>query len=237
MKLNQNKVLVIGGSSGMGLAIAAASSQAGAAVAIASRSESRLKDAAEKIGSSVKWHTVDFTDETSVKRLFAQVGPVDHLVIPGSAVKTGPLKELPLADAKSSMESKFFGPYLAVREAEIKPHGSIILFSGILSRRPDKGSPILAAINSAVETLGKALAVELAPVRVNVISPGMTRDTGAYLGMPGQAREKMFEAVAQGLPVERVGLPSDIASVAVELMSNTFLTGTVVDVDGGGLLS
>jgi NAD(P)-dependent dehydrogenase (short-subunit alcohol dehydrogenase family) len=135
------------------------------------------------------------------------------------------------------MDSKFFGPYLAVKEARLNPRGSIILFSGILSRRPDKGAPILAAVNAAVETLGKALAVELAPVRVNVISPGMTQDTGAYLAMPDQAREAMFKGVAQSLPVKRVGLPADIASVAIELMSNSFITGTVIDVDGGGLLS
>jgi len=237
MKLNEKKVVVIGGSSGMGLSIAAAAAQAGAAVMIASRTESRLKAAAGKIESGVKWHAVDFTDEVSVKRLFDFAGPIDHLVISGSAVRTGPLKELPVADAKSSMDSKFFGPYLAVKEAQVTPQGSIILFSGILSRRPDKGSPILAAVNAAVETLGKALAVELAPVRVNVISPGMTRDTGAYLGMPEQARENMFNAVAQSLPVKRVGLPADIASVAIELMSNTFITGAVIDVDGGGLLS
>lgn len=237
MRLSEKKVLVIGGSSGMGLAVATAAVQAGATVLIASRSESRLKEAAAKIGSGVKWHPVDFTDEISVKRLFNFAGPIDHLVIPGSAVRTGPLKDLPVAEAKSSMDSKFFGPYLAVKEAQVNPQGSIILFSGILSRRPDKGSAILAAINAAVETLGKALAVELAPVRVNVISPGMTRDTGAYLGMPDQAREEMFSGVAQSLPVKRVGLPSDIASVAVELMSNGFITGAVIDVDGGGLLS
>jgi len=237
MKLNDKKVLVIGGSSGMGLAIAAASARAGAEVLIASRSEPGLKEAAAKIESGVKWHAVDFTDEVSVKRLFDFAGPIDHLVLPGSAVRTGPLKKLPIADAKYSMDSKFFGPYMAVKEARINPQGSIILFSGILSRRPDKGSPILAAINSAVETLGKALAVELAPVRVNVISPGMTKDTGAYLGMPDQARQEMFNGVAQSLPVKRVGLPSDIASVAIELMTNSFITGTVIDVDGGGLLS
>lgn len=221
----------------MGLAIASAAAQAGAQVSIASRSESKLMEAAVKIGSGVKWHVVDFTDETSVKRLFDFAGPLDHLVIPGSAVKTGALKDLPLSDARSSMDSKFFGPYLAVKEARVNPQGSIILFSGILSRRPDKGSPILAAINAAVETLGKALAVELAPVRVNVISPGMTRDTGAYLGMPDEARADMFSAVAQSLPVKRVGLPVEIASIAVELMSNNFITGAVIDVDGGGLLS
>ena len=194
MRLSEQKVLVIGGSSGMGLAIATASTQAGAEVLIASRSESRLKEAAAKIGSGVKWHPVDFTDEISVKRLFDFAGPIDHLVIPGSAVRTGPLKDLPIADAKFSMDSKFFGPYLAVKEAQVTPQGSIILFSGILSRRPDKGSAILAAVNAAVETLGKALAVELAPVRFNVISPGMTRDTGTYLGMPDPAAKKCSAA-------------------------------------------
>jgi NAD(P)-dependent dehydrogenase (short-subunit alcohol dehydrogenase family) len=206
-------------------------------VVIAGRSESKLDAACQKIGTDVRRHPVDFTDSASVKSLFMAAGPIDHLAIPGSAVKTGPLKELPISDAKASMDSKFFGPYLAIKEAGINPGGSVILFSGILSRRPDKGSPILAAVNSAVETLGKALAVELAPIRVNVISPGMTRDTGAYLGMPDQAREDMFSKVAQSLPVKRVGLPSDIASVAVELMTNSFITGAVIDVDGGGLLS
>lgn len=237
MRLKDKKVLVIGGGSGMGLAIAEAAVREGGQVIIAGRSESKLDAACQKIGKDVRRHTVDFTDSASVKNLFMAVGPIDHLAIPGSAVKTGPLKELPFSDAKSSMDSKFFGPYLAVKEAAINPGGSVILFSGILSRRPDKGSPILAAVNSAVETLGKALAVELAPIRVNVISPGMTRDTGAYLGMPDQAREDMFSKVAQSLPVKRVGLPSDIASVAVELMTNSFITGAVIDVDGGGLLS
>jgi len=237
MRLKDKKVLVIGGGSGMGLAIAEAAVREGGQVIIAGRSESKLKAACEKIGTDVRRHPVDFTDAASVKSLFTAVGHVDHLAIPGSAVKTGPLKELPLADAKSSMDSKFFGPYLAVKEAHLNPGGSVVLFSGILSRRPDKGAPILAAINSAVEALGKALAVELAPVRVNVISPGMTRDTGAYLGMPDQEREDMFNSVAQSLPVKRVGLPSDIASVAVELMTNGFITGAVFDVDGGGLLS
>ncbi len=237
MRLRDKKVLVIGGSSGMGLAIADAAHHEGARVIIASRSESKLKAACDKIGADVQRQVVDFTDESSVKDLFASVGPIDHLAIPGSSVRTGPLKELALSEAKSSMDSKFFGPYLAVKEAEINPAGSIILFSGILSRRPDKGSPILAGINSAVETLGKALAVELAPVRVNVISPGMTRDTGAYLGMPQQAREDMFANVARSLPLKRVGHPSDIATVAVELMANSFITGAVIDVDGGGLLS
>ena len=237
MRLSEKKVLVIGGSSGMGRAIATAAVHQDAKVSIAGRSASRLKEAAAAIGSDVDWQTVDFTDETSVKNLFASTGTIDHLVIPGSEVRTGPLKELPVADARYSMDSKFFGPYLAVKEAQINSKGSIILFSGILSRRPDKGSPILASINSAVETLGKALAVELAPLRVNVISPGMTRDTGAYLEMPEQAREQMFANVAAGLPLKRVGRPSDIASVVIELMSNSFMTGAVVDVDGGGLLS
>ena len=136
MRLKDKKVLVIGGGSGMGFAIADAADREGARVIIAGRSEEKLQAACEKIGANVRRHPVDFTDAASVKSLFADVGPVDHLAIPGSAVKTGPLQELPLSDAKASMDSKFFGPYLAVKEAEINPAGSIILFSGILSRRP-----------------------------------------------------------------------------------------------------
>jgi NAD(P)-dependent dehydrogenase (short-subunit alcohol dehydrogenase family) len=124
MRLSEKKVLVIGGGSGMGLAIAVAAVHEAAEVIIAGRSEDKLKAAAEKIGSGVKRYTVDFTKETSVKTLFSAVGPVDHLVIPGSQVRTGPIKELAIADAKSSMDSKFFGPYSAVKESQVNPQGS-----------------------------------------------------------------------------------------------------------------
>jgi NAD(P)-dependent dehydrogenase (short-subunit alcohol dehydrogenase family) len=177
-RLQKQTVVVIGGSSGMGLAIADACSRSGARVVIASRSREKLEAAAQRIGGEVHWQVVDTTQESSVADLFERLGAVDHLVIPGSSVKIGPLYELPLEDGLFTMQSKFWGPYLCAKHARINPGGSIILFSGILSRRPGRNDAVLASVNAAVEAMGRALAKDLAPVRVNVISPGMTADTG-----------------------------------------------------------
>lgn len=235
--LKNKTVVVIGGSSGMGLAVAQKSSQAGARVVIASRSQDKLKTAAAHIGGDVHWQVVDTTDEASVADLFERLGAVDHLVIPGSSVKTGTLREMPLADGLFTMQSKFWGPYLCAKYVRVNPEGSIIFFSGILSRRPGQNDAVLASVNAAVEAMGRALAKDLSPVRVNVISPGMTAGTGAYLKMPEAAREGMFTAIAERLPAGRVGRPEDIAEAALMLMTNGFITGVVLDVDGGGLIA
>lgn len=236
MGIENESVVIIGGSSGMGLAIAKEAADAGAAVIIAGRSQSRLDDARRTISGDVTVHIVDVSDEKSIMKLFGSIGSFDHLVISGSSVKTGQLCDFSLADARASMDSKFWGAYMAARYAQIRPRGSITFFSGILSRRPSPGSASLAAINAAVEALGRALAVELAPIRVNVVSPGLT-DTPAHAQMPDDARKGMFAAAAKRLPVGRVGKPEDIASLTLELMRNTFLTGIVVDVDGGAMLA
>jgi NAD(P)-dependent dehydrogenase (short-subunit alcohol dehydrogenase family) len=197
--LENKTVVVIGGSSGMGLAVAENASRSGARVVIASRSQDKLAAAAGRIGGDVHWQVVDSTKEASVEDLFERLGAVDHLVIPGSSVKTGPLRELPLADGMFTMQSKFWGPYLCAKYARINPGGSITFFSGILSRRPGQNDAVLAAVNAAVEAMGRALAKDLAPVRVNVISPGMTAGTGAYLKMPDAAREGMFDSIARAV--------------------------------------
>lgn len=235
MIIEAQSIVIIGGSSGMGLAIAKEAVDAGADVTIAGRSQAKLDEACQAIAGDVTTHTVDVSDEQSVKRLFSQIGSFDHLVVTGSSVKTGPFRELSLADGRASMDSKFWGQYMAARYAQIRPKGSITIFSGILSRRPSAGFASLAAINAAVEALGRALAIELAPVRVNVVSPGMT-DTPAYAGMSDDARMGMFAEAAERSLVGRIGRPEDIASLALELMCNSFMTGVVVDVDGGGLL-
>ncbi|HSO18645.1 MAG TPA: SDR family oxidoreductase [Desulfosarcina sp.] len=237
MTLRGQSVVVIGGSSGMGLAVARKASQAGARVVIASRSADKLQAAARRIGGDVHWQMVDTTDEASVADLFERLGTVDHLAVPGSSVKTGPLRELPLADARFTMQSKFWGPYLCAKHARLNDTGSITFFSGILSRRPGMNDALLASVNAAVEAMGRALAKDLAPVRVNVLSPGMTAGTGAYLKIPEAAREAMFASVAGRLPVGRVGRPEDIADAVVMLMTNGFITGVVLDVDGGGLIA
>lgn len=233
--LERKKVVVVGGSSGMGLATAKLAAGAGAEVVIAGRSAEKLEAAAREIGVGVEARVLDLTQESLVRPFFEEVGEVDHVVLPGSSVQAGSLKDLDVAMARASMESKFWGPYLAVRHAQLAPSGSVTLFSGALSRRPASGFAALAAVNAAVEGLGRALALELAPVRVNVVSPGLI-DTPAYSGMPEGARRAMLEGAASSLPVGRVGAPEDVADTVMWLMLNGYTTGASIDVDGGGLL-
>lgn len=220
----------------MGLAIAREVIAAGGNVIIAGRTLSKLESALVELGPQARAETIDTTSEDSVRAFFKKVGSIDHLAIPGSAVRTGTLQGASLEDGLYSMQSKFWGPYLCAKHAVINAGGSIVLFSGILSRRPGKNDCVLGPVNAAVEALGRALAKDLAPIRVNVISPGMTSGTDAYQEMPGSAREGMYQSIAAKLPAGRVGMPGDIAAAALMLMTNGFITGIVLDVDGGGVL-
>jgi NAD(P)-dependent dehydrogenase (short-subunit alcohol dehydrogenase family) len=236
MKLSNKRIVIVGGSSGMGKAIARESYRLGGQVIIASRSEEKLRAAAMVIGDGTATAQVDITNEKSVSRLFQQVGGIDHLVISGSSVRTGTLRDMPLEDGLYTMRSKFWGPYLCAKHAQIRSDGSITFFSGILSRRPGLNDSVLGPVNAAVESLGKALSRDLAPIRVNTISPGMTQGTGAYTKMDEKARQAMYAGIASRLPVGHVGDPENIADAAIMVMTNPFITGTVIDVDGGGLL-
>lgn len=218
----------------MGRAVASAAAGAGARVTIAGRSPDKTSAVAAELG--VQGVAVDITVEDSVRSFFEAAGRIDHLVISASSVRTGPIKDLPLADAEFTFRSKFFGPYLCARDAQMARDGSITFFSGIFSRRPDTNVAVLSAVNAAVEAMGRALALELAPIRVNTIAPGLVRDTAAFDAMPPGAREAMFQTVGAQLPAGRVGLPDDIATAAMFLMTTPFATGITLDVDGGGLL-
>lgn len=218
----------------MGHSIAKLAIELGASVIIASRSMDKVTTTSRTLGCAGR--PVDTSDESSVHDFFNSIGPLDHLVIPGSSVRTGTLRDAPLADGEFTFRSKFFGPYLCARYAQMRPTGSITLFSGILSRRPGHNDAVLAGVNAAVEAMGRALARDLAPVRVNTVSPGMTRGTGAYLSMPDAARESMYSSIAARLPVGRVGTGEDIAPATLMLMTNGFITGVTLDVDGGGVL-
>jgi NAD(P)-dependent dehydrogenase (short-subunit alcohol dehydrogenase family) len=229
------RIVVIGGSSGMGLATAQAAAEAGAKVIIASRSAEKLDEARKQIPGRVAVLPLDVTDAAAVQEAFGQLGPIDHLVVSGSATSAGEFRSQPLRDARATFESKFWGAYSAVRSAQFNAGGSVVLFSGVFSRRPAPGYVAMAAVNGAIESLGRALAVELAPLRVNVVSPGMT-DTPAYAGMPQAQREGMFAAVAAHLPARRIGRPADLAAAVLHLLGNGYVTGTVLDVDGGALL-
>ncbi len=237
-ELKGKHVVIVGGSSGMGKATAKMAAALGAKVTIASRSAAKLQAAADEIGNGVQVAAVDTTDEAGVISWAAGLGSVDHLVISASSVAHGAFTDLPTGDLRAMFDAKFIGPYLAAREVlpVLVKGGSITFFSGVLSRRPSAGATGLGAVNAGVEALAKGLALELAGrARVNCISPGMVA-TEAYAEMPEEAREAMYAQVGCSLPVGRIGEVDNIAQTAVMAMTNSFLTGTVIDVDGGHLV-
>src|SRR5262245_1568971 len=233
MSLQNKKVVVVGGSSGIGYATAAMSKSKGAEVVIASRPGQRLDAAAGALG--VKAIAADVTSDEAVESLFKQCGPVDHVVVTAAQLRTGPFKTLSMADARATMEGKFWGAWRVARSAEFKPGASLTLVSGFLSIRPRPNSAIVGAANGALEALAKSLAIDLAPVRVNAVSPGII-DTPIRAAMSEAARREMLDKIAAGLPVRRVGQGEDIARQIVACMTNGFMTGSIVYLDGGGVV-
>lgn len=237
MRFQGQKIIVIGGSSGIGLATAKMAGTEGATVIIASRSEEKLRRAAEQIQGRVETITVNVMDENSVKALFDKVGDFDHLATPGSEAPMGPFLTMDTGTAKAGFDSKFWGQYLAAKHGapRIRAGGSITFFAGIWSQKPVPGSSVITAINSAIEGLGRSLAMELAPIRVNTVSPGII-DTPIYAGMAPDAKEGLFKEVAASIPAKRIGRPDDIAQTVLYLMSNGYTTGSTLYVDGGAMV-
>ena len=237
MRFQGQKIVVIGGSSGMGLATSKMAAAEGAVVYIGGRSEERLRQARAQIKGNVELSTVNVVDEDSVKAFFDKIGEFDHLTTPGSEAIIGKFLELDISEAKKAFDSKFWGQYRAAKYGapKIREGGSITFFAGIWSQRPIFGSAPVAAINSAIEGLGRALAVELAPIRVNTVSPGIV-DTPMYSGMDPGKRKAMFQGIAASIPGKRVGRPEDIAQTVLYLMANGYTTGSTLYVDGGATL-
>ena len=235
-KLNHARVLVVGGSSGIGLATAAAAAEAGATVTIASRSQTKLESAVSTLGETARAVHLDTGDAAAVERFFADEAPWDHIVVSAAQTPSGPVRSLSLADAKIAMESKFWGAYRIARAAKIREGGSLTFVSGFLSIRPSANSVLQGAINAALEALARGLALELAPVRVNAVSPGLIA-TPLWSGMADDKRDAMFAGAAQRLPARRVGQPEDIANAVMFLVTTPFATGSTVRVDGGGVIA
>ncbi|MDE1908854.1 MAG: SDR family oxidoreductase [Pseudomonas sp.] len=230
--LNGTTIIVIGGSSGIGAAVAKQAVARGAHVVLAGR---RLSSTVE---NGVRSEQVDVTDAASLQRLFETVGPFDHLVYTaGPAVQAKALIETDLNLAQDNFNVKLWGSLRAIQSALpfLAERGSITLTSGQLGRKTVAGQFIKTGINAATEALGKQLAKELAPRRVNVVSPGVI-DTEAYAGLSDEQRLAMFAKAGGALPVGRVGQAEEVAAGYVLAMENGFVTGSVIDVDGGGLL-
>ncbi|MBW4793006.1 SDR family oxidoreductase [Pseudomonas tolaasii] len=230
--LSGKTVIVIGGSSGIGAAVAKAAAARGAQVVLAGR---RLASGVE---NGVRSEPVDATDSTSLQRLFETVGRFDHLVYTsGPSVRAKPLIETDLAEAQDNFNVKLWGSLRAIQLALpfLAEDGSISLTSGQLGRKCVSGQFIKTGINAATEALGKQLAKELAPRRVNVISPGVI-DTPAYAGLAEDQRQAMYAKAGGALPVGRVGQAEEVAAGYVLAMENGFITGAIIDIHGGGLL-
>lgn len=234
-RLDGKVVVVIGGGSGIGLACAEAAHASGASVVISGRSPEKLALAKERIGGKVLSVPVDVTDEAAVRGLFEQVERVDHLIVTAAETAVSDVRgdtEVP----RSTLDIRVWGGYHAARHAAPKMEGgSLTLMSGVSARRPYPGSALTAASTGAVEALTRALALELAPIRVNAIRSGIV-DTPLLDGFHGERKERVLADLAARLPVGRVGEPEDIADAALFLMGNGFVTGATLTVDGGGML-
>jgi len=237
--LQHQHVVLLGGTSGIGLATAQAALAAGASVSVVSSRSERVAEAVARLGDRVKGYTVDLSNESAVHALFGQVGAFDHLVYSaGDSLRTGALADMDLATIRQIFEVRVFGAIAAVKHAApyLRRGGSMVLTSGIASLRPQKGWVALASVCSAMEGLTRALAVELAPIRVNLVSPGLVR-TPLWDNLSEFEREALYSASGAALPVGRVGEAEDLAQTYVYLMTNRYATGQTIIVDGGGVLA
>jgi len=237
-------IVVIGGSSGIGLAVARRSLDDGATVVIAGRSQQRL-DAARadlaRTGSPagrLSAHPVDIGDPAQVTRLFERVGTLSHLVVTAADLPYGPVVSLSEDSILRAVRSKILGPLFAAQQAapRITKPGSITFTSGIAASRPAPGGALAATVNGALESMVLALALELAPIRVNAVSPGWV-DTPVWdrLATPDVKNARMADLAAR-LPARRLGRPEDIANAVAFLIADTFVTGTVLHAEGAQVL-
>lgn len=222
--MNQEKTtfVIIGGTSGIGEAVAQKFINENTTVHIASRSTG-----------------LDISDENAVHHYFESIGPIDHLIITaGSFAPSGKVIDVAVEEAKTAFDIKFWGAIHAAKHAAryLKPKGSITLTTGMLSRKVVANTYTKSAINAALEAVTKILAKELAPIRVNAVSPGLTATT-AYQNMDTASRESMYDNAIQNLPVGYVGNASDIAMAYVMAVTNPYMTGSIIDVDGGALIN
>jgi NAD(P)-dependent dehydrogenase (short-subunit alcohol dehydrogenase family) len=229
--------LIVGGTSGIGLAAALQLAGAGDEVHVVGRSQARL-DKIAATGGALHGHQADGADAAAIGAIAAAIAPVGRLIVTLSGGEgIGPLAGLDLAMLRRAFDAKFWAQLTTVQA--VLPHlaaaGSITLVSAITARGSRPGTAGIAAINAAVEALVKPLAVELAPRRVNAVSPGFV-DTPWWDGLPEQARRDYFAAAAAALPARQIATAEQVAEVVVLAATNPNITGTVIETDAGARL-
>ena len=235
MSLDGKRVVVIGGATGIGFAIAELAYAQGATIVIGSSNEAKVNGAVKCLHGATG-RAVDLRDEAGVANFFHELGAIDHLAITAGdwdGSMFGPIRELDLTRARELLTVRFWGALAAIKHGcrMIAQDGSITLTSGMLAHRPGKGTTMATAMAGAVEHLARGLAMDLAPVRVNAVCPGLIL-TDHVKQMP----EAMVQSMVSPLPVPRGGSPAEAAKAYVYLMLNGYATGQVLPVDGGGFL-
>lgn len=237
MDWQNQKVVVMGGSSGIGLATVSRLKEAGAHVVAVGRDQAKLDKALADLEGrgSVTGNALDCTDRAALDGFFGRLGGIDHLVLTLSGGEgAGLFKDLDLTSLRRGFEAKFW-PQLEAAQAglaTLRRDGSLTFVTAISARIANPGTAGLGAINGALESMIGTLARELAPLRVNAVSPGVV-DTAWWDRFPGGVKEDLFRQQSETLPVRRVGDVQDVAHALQFLMENTFMTGAVIGCDGG----
>jgi NAD(P)-dependent dehydrogenase (short-subunit alcohol dehydrogenase family) len=239
--LASSRIVVIGGTSGIGFAVAEGALAEGASVVVGSSGAANVEAAVGRLGAGASGHPVDVRDEASVAGFFESVGAFDHLVFTagdwGAMRGGGAVAELDLAGANATFTVRFWGALAAIKHAQgrIAANGSIVLTDGVVAHRPRKGGALSTAMAGAVEHLTRALAVDLAPVRVNAVCPGLIL-TDVWNSIPADRREEQLRRMTELQPLPRVGAPAEVAEAYLHLMRASYTTGQVLVVDGGRTL-
>ncbi|MFD3946720.1 SDR family oxidoreductase [Streptomyces sp. NPDC058579] len=234
--LDGKRLVVVGAGSRTGRRIARTASAAGAHVVLAGPDAAKLRETADALPGPSVLHPTDLADEDTIVELAARTGSFDHLVSTAAMPANGPVAELELAAVQRAFSAKVFGPLLLAKHlaGQAREGGSFTFFSGVAAWRPSPERVVMATTNGALAFLVEALAVELAPLRVNAVSPGIV-DSGAWDGL-GDRKDAFLSGIAERNPARRTGTPDDLVRAVLYAMSSPFVTGTVLHTDGGGRL-
>ncbi len=238
-KLSKNRVFIAGAASAIGQAIARAIIARDGQVILGGRSLEKLKKIQLELGPAcTAICQIKLENEASLEQAMAAQGPFNHIISTAADLSFKPLLDTTSDEIQNALNSKIWGAINLARAAHIHllPQGSLTLFSGVAAYRPGPGKSIVAGVNMFLEGFAAAMAHELAPARVNVISPGIV-NTSLWDKMDKEKRTDFFAAVAKSLPTQRIGQPEDLAQAAIMVLENGFISGSVLHVDGGGRIA
>ena len=237
-RLQDKRIIILGGSAGLGLATAKATAAEGANVVIVSSNQSRIDRALKELPQDSKGYAVDLSNENAIKEFFGRAGKFDHLVYTaGENISMSMAADTDIEKGKDFFTIRFWGALAAIKysKGNINEGGSINLMSGNFGQRPASGYSLGAAICGAMDAFTRAMAVELAPVRVNNVAAGVIK-TGLWNNLPAADREGWYQHLENTLLLQRVGEAEDIAQAFVYLIKQQYTTGQSLITDGGGVL-